>query len=79
MSEYIDEDLTKKENVLDIIVSRLESQKEKSLFLIKDMLNDKKTLKGGDYLIESYIQVISEIDSKLNVIRTNRWWLTKND
>ena len=43
------------------------------------MLNDKKVLKGGDYLIESYIQVISEIDSKLNVIRTNRWWLTKND
>tara|TARA_R100000353_G_C6405629_1_gene168894 strand:- start:187 stop:426 length:240 start_codon:yes stop_codon:yes gene_type:complete len=79
MSEYIDEDLTKKENVLDIIVSRLESQKERALFLIKDMLNDKKVLKGGDYLIESYIQVISEIDSKLNVIRTNRWWLTKND
>jgi len=79
MSEYIDEDLTKKENVLDIVVSRLESQKERALFLIKDMLNDKKILKGGDYLIESYIQVISEIDSKLNVIRTNRWWLTKND
>ena len=37
MSEYIDEDLTKKENVLDIIVSRLESQKERALFLIKDM------------------------------------------
>ena len=79
MSEYIDEDLTKKENVLNIVVSRLESQKERALFLIKDMLNDKKILKGGDYLIESYIQVISEIDSKLNVIRTNRWWLTKND
>lgn len=79
MSEYIDEELTKKENVINVIVSRLENQKERALYLIKDMLNDKKILKGGDYLIESYIQVISEIDSKLNVIRQNRWWLSKND
>ena len=40
------------------------------------MLHDKK-VEGSEMIIEAYIETIAEIDSKLNVIRVNRYFLVE--
>ena len=74
--EYVDEAMTVRANELGKVERRLENRKEELLYHIRELMHDKK-VEGSERIIEAYIETIAEIDSKLNVIRVNRYFLVE--
>ena len=74
--EKVNEEMTIRSNEIKKIETRLENKKEELLHHVRDMLHDKRVV-GSERIIESYIETIAEIDTKLNVIRVNSYFFVE--
>tara|TARA_B100000131_G_scaffold173489_1_gene167619 strand:+ start:29 stop:364 length:336 start_codon:yes stop_codon:yes gene_type:complete len=59
---------------LNSVTERLENMKTRSLEQVSRLLDEK----GSSYLIENYLDVLTQVDAKLSTIRKYEWYLHEN-
>ena len=59
---------------LNSVTERLENMKTRSLEQVSRLLDEK----GSSYLIETYLDVLTQVDAKLSTIRKYEWHLHEN-
>ena len=59
---------------LNSVTERLENMKTRSLEQVSRLLDEK----GSSYLIENYLDVLTQCDAKLATIRKYEWYLHEN-
>ena len=59
---------------LNNMKERLNETRTRALHNMSDLLDEK----GSSYLVENYLSVLIECDTKLNALSRYEWWLLEN-
>ena len=70
----IPKEMQRRVDNLNSVRTRLENMKTRSLEQVSRLLDEK----GSSYLIENYLEILTQVDAKLSTISKYEWYLHEN-